>query len=246
MKKRVASWFALVCCCAPAWSREFSAQAPKHETVILVHGLCRSTFSLKKLEWTLKCAGYDVINRSYPSTRLSVREAAENWLSPLVAAQSATDKGRRMHFVTHSLGGIVVRQYLKEHPSANLGRVVMLAPPNRGSELADRFGHHPLARLLGPTSKELGCGAASVPNALGPASFDVGIVAGDRSFDPWFSRFISGPDDGKVAVSRTAVEGMKDFLVVHRSHTWMMWSRQVNQAVVRFLEEGRFRNERAD
>jgi pimeloyl-ACP methyl ester carboxylesterase len=180
---------------------------------------------------------------SYPSTRLSIQAAADEWLANLIP-NATSDRTVKIHFVTHSLGGIVLRQYLLTHQLENLGRVVMLAPPNEGSELADRFRHNRLYKLLtGPAGHELGTDRGSVPNRLGPAAFELGIIAGDRSLNPVSSAWIPGPDDGKVAVRSTPLEGMKDFLLVHHSHTWMMWRTDVAASVARFLKCGYFEDQ---
>jgi pimeloyl-ACP methyl ester carboxylesterase len=208
--------------------------------VVLVHGLGRTALSMKGLDWALTKEGYRVINASYPSTRLSVQDAADDWLVGLLQEQ-AFDRATKIHFVTHSLGGIILRHYLAEHPIENLGRVVMLAPPNRGSELVDQLRHKPLYKFLtGPAGQQLGTEPSSLPNRLGPATFELGIIAGDRSLNPRFSAWILGPDDGKVSVRSTRLHGMQDFLIVHHSHTWMMWRSAVTGAVVRFLKCGSF------
>src|SRR6185295_16595733 len=138
-----------------------------------------------------------VINVSYPSTRLSIQAIADQWLANLIP-KATSDRTVKIHFVTHSLGGIVLRQYMLTHPVKNLGRVVMLAPPNQGSELADRFQHNFLYKFFtGPAGQELGTDPVSVPNRLGPAAFEVGIIAGDSSLNPVLSAWIPGPDDGK-------------------------------------------------
>jgi len=208
--------------------------------VVLVHGLGRTSWSMKGLEWALVRQGYRVINVSYPSTHLSVEQVAADWL-PGLLQERASDRAVKIHFVTHSLGGIVLRQYLSENQVENLGRVVMLAPPNRGSELAERLQQNYFYRFFtGPAGQQLGTGASSLPNRLGPATFELGVVAGDRSLNPCLSYWIPGSDDGKVSVRSTTLEGMKDFLLVHRSHTWMMWRRDVAAAVIRFLSGGCF------
>jgi pimeloyl-ACP methyl ester carboxylesterase len=195
---------------------------------------------MKRLEWVLKRQGYAVINESYPSTRLSIEEAADAWLSEILA-RAAVREAPRVHFVTHSAGGIVLRQYLAEHELARLGRVVMLAPPNQGSELADRLKHNLLFRkLTGPAGQELGTGADDLPQCLPAANFDLGVIAGNRSLNPLFSAWIPGPDDGKVSVARARLDGMKEMLVVARSHTWMMWRLDVTRALGQFLKRGTF------
>jgi pimeloyl-ACP methyl ester carboxylesterase len=214
--------------------------AASNDYVILLHGLGRTPLSMKRLEWTLRRENYRVINLAYPSTRISVQDASNHWLGRVLCEQT-TDPTVKIHFVAHSLGGIVLRQYLSNHQIKNLGRVVMLAPPNQGSELADRLRNNCLYKLTtGPAGQQLGTGDASVPLQLAPPNFDLGIIAGDRSLNPIFSACIPGPDDGKVSVRSTQISGMQDFLVVHRTHTWMAWSRQVSTAATIFLRSGYF------
>ena len=220
-----------------------AAQTPRSghpDYVVLLHGLGRTSLSLKRLEWALGKEGYRVVNLSYPSTRISIQEAASQWLTE-VLNQRTPDKTAKTHFVTHSLGGIVLRQYLSQIKIENLGRVVMLAPPNQGSELADKLKTNFLYKCFtGRSGQQLGTDADSLPKQLGPAGFELGVIAGDRSLNPLFSAWLPGPDDGKVSVRSARLEGMQDFLVTHHSHTWMMWRREVIQAVSRFLKTGRF------
>jgi triacylglycerol lipase len=213
----------------------------KAQYVVLLHGLGRTPLAMKRLEWALSKEGYCVLNLSYPSTRISVQQAAECYLGPALR-KLKPDPQAKIHFVTHSLGGIVLRCYLRDHPLPNLGRVVMLAPPNQGSELADRLKHNVLYRyFMGPAGQQLGTEPNGLPKQLGSVSFQLGVIAGDRSWNPWFSAWIPGPDDGKVSVQSTRLLNMRDFLVVHHSHTWMMWRRDVVAAVLRFLSRGSFR-----
>jgi pimeloyl-ACP methyl ester carboxylesterase len=209
------------------------------EYVVLLHGLGRSSLSMKGLEWYLGRRGYHVINARYPTGRRSVRELAGTVLDRLL--ETEIPDGARVHFVTHSQGGILLRQYLAEHEIPNLGRVVMLAPPNHGSELSDILGRNPVTRaLVGPGFLELGTGANSLPNRLGPVDFECGVIAGDRSLNPLFSLLLPGPGDGKVTVASAKADGLADFLVVHNSHTWLMWRTNTLGQVLAFLESGRF------
>ena len=208
--------------------------------VILLHGLARSSASMNDMQKRLLADGYAVANVGYPSRSAPIEELS----GPAVDAGLAEcrEKGANsIHFVTHSLGGILVRHYLKDRDIPGLGRTVMLAPPNQGSEAADVFRKVPGYRLLnGAAGQQIGTGDDSLPLQLGPVDFDVGIIAGDRTIDPITSLTLPNPDDGKVPVVRTKIEGMNDFLLVHRSHAFIMKSDDVIDQVRHYLVHGRF------
>jgi len=148
---------------------------------------------------------------------------------------------QRIHFVTHSLGGILVRYYLASHEISELGKVVMLAPPNQGSKVVDKFSNMPGYKLLnGLAGYQLGTGKNSIPLQLGRANFEVGIIAGDRTINLILSTAFDEPNDGKVAVKDTKFEGMKDFIVVHRTHPFIMQGGEVIDQVLHFLQHGYF------
>ncbi len=211
------------------------------EAVILLHGLARSDRSMNKLEKALAERGYRVHNVAYPSTRDTIRNLAETAIPP--ALERCAD-APRVHFVTHSLGGILVRQYLGEHAVANLGRVVMLGPPNQGTEVVDKLGDFPGFRFFhGEAGLELGTGKGSVPKRLGRANFDLGIIAGTRSINLILSSLIRGPNDGKVSVDRTRVEGMRDHLEMPVTHPFMMRNPGVIEQVIHYLEHGSFKRD---
>jgi pimeloyl-ACP methyl ester carboxylesterase len=143
--------------------------------------------------------------------------------------------------VTHSLGGIVVRQWRELRPERRVRRVVMLSPPNHGSELVDVMRGSALFRMVtGPAGQELGTGPDSAPNRLGPVDFELGVVAGRSSINPLYSWLIPGEDDGTVAIARTRVAGMKDFVVIDANHTFIMQSDEAIRQVKAFLGAGRF------
>ncbi len=226
--------------CCPDKAHAAATASPRGDYVVLLHGLGRTPLSMKRLEWSLQQAGYRVVNLSYPSTRVTIEQAARDYLAEGLRDR-ISDPAAKVHFVTHSLGGIVLRQYLAEHTLPNLGRVVMLAPPNHGSELADHWKPHAsYAFFTGPSGQQLGTDASSIPLRLGPANFELGIIAGDRSLNPRFSAHIPGPNDGKVSVASARLEGMRDFLVVHHSHTWLPWCNSAVRGVLEFLATGTF------
>lgn len=211
------------------------------ETVILLHGLLRSDRSMHKLEKALRKHGYSVRNISYGSTRKNIEALATEAIGPALEKCPA---GHRVHFVTHSMGGILVRQYLRHHDIDNLGRVVMLGPPNKGSEVVDKMRDFPGFYFIhGAAGLELGTGATSVPNRLGQADFDLGIIAGTRSVDFIMSRMIPGTNDGRVSVENTKLEGMRDHLEMEVTHTFMMRNRKVIDQVIHYLETGKFRRD---
>ncbi len=216
------------------------------DTVVLLHGLGRGPASMQPVAFTLKNAGYAVANLRYPSQTEDVATLAEQTLGPVFAAAADQPAGS-VHVVTHSLGGILVRQYLQKHGAPpSLGRVVMLAPPNGGSEIVDTLaGWRAYAWLNGPAGLDLGTAAAQAPRRLGalPAGVEVGVIAGSASWNPWFSAFIPGPDDGKVAVASTHVAGEADHLVLPYSHTWLMNRAETRRQILAFLRDGRFDRE---
>jgi pimeloyl-ACP methyl ester carboxylesterase len=210
------------------------------ECVILLHGLGRTARSMADLEQALTAQGFDTWDRSYPSTTRDIASLSRLAIEPAVAYCASS---RRTHFVTHSLGGILVRQYLQSHPLS--GRVVMLSPPNHGSEITDLMADLPLLdKLLGPAVLQLGTGPASVPNRLPPldpgTAARIGVITGNRTADPWFSGLIKGADDGKVSVASAQLARETGFLTVPYGHTFLMKYRPVIQQVLYFLANGRF------
>ncbi len=217
---------------------------PDNETnhyVLLLHGLARSNRSMVKIEKSLTDRGYEVVNISYPSTKHSIEFLVDEILSEIIEPYSKMSKSK-IDFVTHSMGGIVVRYYLKHHKLPNLGRVVMISPPNQGTELVDRLkDSFVFKKINGPAGGQLGTKEDSVPLNLGPVDFELGVIAGDRSINPFYSLIIPGSDDGVVSIERTKVAGMKDFIILPHSHTFIMQSDDVIEQVIQFLKHGEFR-----
>jgi len=221
-------------------STENKTMPDASECVILLHGLGRFKQSMRRLEEHLKSLGYTTINLAYPSTTKSIETIAETHLARTVQgceAQGAV----KIHFVGHSLGGLVVRQYLQRHSMPAGSRLVMLSPPNQGSELVDLLMKVPLYRwITGPAGQEIGRGPESVVNRLKPVGIDVGVIAGNLSINLLFSAFMDGPDDGMVSVKSTMLPEMRDFIIVPNTHTFIMRDPLVMRQVAHFLKHGRF------
>lgn len=207
----------------------------------MLHGLARTATSMNKMQRALIDEGYETANIDYPSRDFTVEELAETAVKDGLDACRSGGQVERIHFVTHSLGGILLRQYLSTQEIAELGRVVMLAPPNQGSAAVDELGGVPgFDWLNGPAGRQLGKGEQSVPLKLGPANFELGVIAGNRTIDPVTSAVLENPDDGRVSVEDTKLEGMDDFIVVEHSHAFMMRMRPTIELTIRFLKNGSF------
>jgi len=236
---RVIALWASIVVCFPTTGTAAETEAPgTPEDVVLLHGLGRTPRSMAPLADALSEAGYRVHNVGYPSTDLEPDELIAH-VGARIDECCASSK--RVHFVTHSLGGILLRAWLAENRPTGLGRVVMLAPPNKGSELVDEFGSWGLfGAALGPTATELGTDDASLPNRLPPADYELGVIAGVENVNPVGERMIPGTDDGTVSVESTRIEGMKDHVEVAASHSFIMRSDEVAELVLRFLRTGSF------
>lgn len=217
-----------------------AAAVSGQEQVILLHGLCRTSRSMTVMEQSLTQAGYKVRNVDYPSRTGSIEQLSETVVGKAVA-DCERDGAVKIHFVTHSLGGILVRSYLAHHSVPALGRVVMLGPPNQGSEVVDKLGSWWLFKKLnGPAGSELGTGPDSAPNRLGPANFCAGIIAGNWTINWINSLLIPGRNDGKVSVERTKLAGMADHVVIAAAHPFIMKNPVAIRQTIGFLQNGRF------
>ena len=217
------------------------APALASECVVLLHGLARTAMSMNKMERELAAAGYLTANIDYPSREHTVEELAALAVPEGIDACRSQEGVDTIHFVTHSLGGILLRQYLQDHDLPELGRVVMLGPPNQGSAAVDELRDVPgFDWLNGPAGQQLGKGENSVPLQLGPATFELGVIAGNRTIDPITSAVLENPDDGRVSVEDTKLDGMADFVVVEHSHAFMMRMRRTIELTKAFLSKGRF------
>jgi pimeloyl-ACP methyl ester carboxylesterase len=228
----------LGCAAAPALRAEHSPARPP--SVVLLHGLARTATSMQRMEAALQDAGYHVCNIEYPSREHSIADLASKYVVPGIA-RCIPDRSSPINFVTHSLGGIVVRELANSGAVRNFGRVVMLGPPNHGSEVVDALSDWYLFDAInGPAGNELGVLADSVPQALGPVKFETGIIAGSNSINWINSLIIPGEDDGKVSVESAKLQGMRDFVVLPVSHPFLMKDDEAIKQTIHFLRNGNF------
>jgi pimeloyl-ACP methyl ester carboxylesterase len=210
------------------------------ESIILLHGLARTSRSMNKAGKFLAAYGYQIINIDYPSRSADISALSQQYIAPALT-QCETKDIKKIHFLTHSMGGILLRDYLASQAIDKLGRVVMLAPPNQGSEVVDKLGSWRLFYTLnGPAGLQLGTDNNSVPNQLGPVNFQLGVIAGNKTVNPFLSRLIPDVNDGKVSVSRAQVAGMKDFIVMPYSHAFIMQHEAVIEQALYFIQQGCF------
>lgn len=217
----------------------FAQTASPKKCAILLHGLARSSFSMKPIERKLKKEGYVVWNKSYESTKKTVEK-----LSPIIAEAITycdQQKAEEIYFASHSMGGILIRHYFQTMKNPKVKAVVMLAPPNKGSEIVDEFKDQSWFKWYnGPAGLQLTSDEKGLPKSLKPISIPIGIITGNVSSDPWFSYLFKGPNDGKVSVESAKLDEMKDFLLVEKGHTFIMNSSEVHKQILHFFDHQTF------
>lgn len=216
------------------------------ECVVLLHGLGRLSNSMGELETKLAPAGYAVANIRYPSRSHAIDVLAEDAIGRGLA-QCRRESVGKIHFVTHSLGGILLRFYLTGNTIDELGRVVMLGPPNQGSEIVDGLLQVPgFGFIGGPAGVALGTGEGSIIESLGPVEFNLGIIAGSTNINPLEFLFIAGPSDSIVSIESTKVRGMNAHKILPVTHTFMMRNNEVIEQAIHYLKTGSFISEPID
>lgn len=211
----------------------------KGDYVVLLHGIGRTSAAMAKLEKSLTADGYQVLNIDYPSREKSLADLVET-IHPQIK-NAAADTSRKLHFVGYSMGGLLARAYVKKYPPENVGRIVLLGTPNKGSEVADLLEKTAAFNwFYGPAGKELTT-AFNQESLFGKPDYDVGVIAGTRTVDPVSYFIIPGANDGKVSVESTKIDGMKDHLVLPVTHTFMPQNKTVIAQVKNFIKSGMFR-----
>jgi len=212
----------------------------EREGVVLLHGLGMARWIMRPAERALGTEGYETLNLSYASTRRSldaIVEALDKQIAPFAQQR------RAIHFVGHSLGGLVIRRYLVTRRPDNLGKVVMFGTPNHGSELANFTRQIGLERIfLGQMGDVLCVGRPTdVEAQLGSVDYPLGVIAGNRPgwqniFGPCFKE----THDGKVTISSSKLAGMTDHIVVPYGHDEMVRKPEAQAQMVHFIRESRF------
>lgn len=217
------------------------------DVVVCLHGLWRSVWAMEPLANSLHQAGYTTVSVPYGSFRYNLEDIA---IQVSAAVDSWIQAGRKVHFVTHSLGGVVLRQILmtslKGHEQVNMGRVVMLAPPNHGSEIVDWLGKGPLKYLLGPAGTFLSSEYMAGYSSHFPVEIESAVIMGNRSALPLFRKLLEEENDGIVSVEKGRLEGVKEFKIVHADHTFISSEPEVLTMIQHFLKTGACEETTAD
>lgn len=213
-----------------------------NDTVILFHGIARTKKSMEKLAGFLSGHGYRVVNVAYPSTKFSIEELV-GFIRPEIEGASADAGERRVHFLGYSMGGLIIRALLKDYRPHNLGRVVMVGTPNNGSQVADFLRDWPLYRkLYGPAGQQLVTDQTAMIDLFGVVDYELGIIAGNRTIDPVSSLIIGlgVPNDGKVSVDSTRLDGATAHIVLPANHTFFPVNKTMWRQALSFFRDGRF------
>ena len=215
--------------------------APAREAVVVLHGVAINPCFTARLARLIAAAGYEVHNLDYPSKTVPLPELGPRWLAAKLA-ELGLDRASKLHFVTHSMGGLIVRGFLAVHRPANLGRVVTIVPPHHGSAVSDKLRRLPIIwRIIGRNLGALGTGPDAYWRTLPQrADFELGVIAGSFALNPlgWF--LLTRPNDGTVAESSTRLDGMTDHLTLPSNHTLILFRRRTAMQAIAFLRTGRF------
>jgi pimeloyl-ACP methyl ester carboxylesterase len=218
------------------------ARSDRHASagVVLLHGIANRSWSLRKMDRALRTSGFATLNLSYASRKKPLDELADDIHLEISDFLSCYDGP--LHFVGHSMGGLLTRVYLAKYRPLRLARVVMLGTPNGGSEMADFLKDLAAYRaFFGPAGLQLTTQQDDLLTSLPPPDYPLGIVAGSRAIDPISSTFIlPRPNDGMVSVHSTRLVGMTDHIIIPATHPGLIRRREAIEQTITFLREGRF------
>lgn len=208
------------------------------EAVVLLHGITRSSKSFEPLQRELKKQGYLVFSVDYPSTQITIQQAASNLQQVLKSLEGI----ETLSLVGHSMGGLVIRAWTEDYEDSRLDRVIMLGTPNQGAEMADFLkAFLPYQWVMGKAGQQLGTDKQSAPALLPAPRVPFGIIAGGRGEQTiGYNPLLPGDNDGTVTVASAHLEGESDFLRIPCLHMSYMRDQKVIEAVVHFLEDGSF------
>lgn len=214
---------------------------PAREAVVILHGVAINTRFTARLARLIAAAGYEVHNLDYPSKTVPLAELGPRWLATKLT-ELGLDRAPRLHFVTHSMGGLVVRGFLAVHRPSNLGRTVTIVPPHHGSAVSDRLRRLPIIwRIIGRNLGALGTGPDAYWRTLPQrADFELGVIAGSFALNPLGWYYLPRPNDGTVAETSTRLEGFSDHLTLPSNHTLILFRRRTAEQAIAFLRTGRF------
>ena len=219
-------------------------EKPLNEIVVLLHGILRSKTDMLMLDKFLEKRGYETINILYPSREMSLEDLTA-FVTNKIENNPLYSTDKTLNFATHSMGGLIARYYIATHKPKNLGKVVMLGPPNTGSEFADFLDDNKIfgpafRAIFGPASTQLKTGYDHID---GDITYPLGVIAGSTSINPLAPWVLDGQHDGIVPVERTKIDGMSDHIVIPATHSFMMFNPKVMEQTLNFLKDGKFNHD---
>lgn len=227
-----------------------ASSAQDIEYVILLHGIGHVSLNMLYAEKVLKKQGLETLNLTYPSLRQDISSLAD-WLSERLKEQDIWQRARRIHFVAHSMGGLVTGAYLERYkdqiPAEKMGRVVMLGTPHGGSEVADFLQDNPVYQwVFGPAGQELTTERRKQAQVV--PWYDLGMIAGTTESVLTLGKLFINPipHDGCVSVESTKIEGMKDHITIPVMHSFMAWTPDVHAQILEFIQRGTFQHAAED
>lgn len=210
---------------------------PGKEKVVLVHGYGRSPAAMKAIAEYLEDAGYQVYRLGYSSMTRDIEGVKREVFRKADKFIANTDD--RVHFVGHSLGGLLVRSYLDQRNLSQLGNVVIMGSPNKGTPLVEHLKDKWYFSLGGPVATSLSSKGSKFLQSLKAPYYRLGVIAGvvDRAGD---EGIIPGQDDGIVPLESALVAGARDTIVLNVSHYMMRSDKRVLQQMLHFIKKVSF------